>query len=189
MAEGGRSMLSIEEIAELRTEEKDAILDAVLGMAFADQEAQPEEVRLIKRFAAHFTDEDVDEVIASYEPNLERVGRKIAHSDLGPSGRAMLVRGMALVAAASGDLDDRELSFYTQCLRAFGISKMKQKKIERAVSRSLYAELCLAALAQGHDLEADRAALTDARERLALEADVAERIEKHARIEHRLKLA
>ena len=50
----------------------------------------------------------------------ERVGRKIAHSDLGPTGRRVLVKSMALVAAASGDLDDRELAFYTQCLRAFG---------------------------------------------------------------------
>lgn len=176
-------MFRIEQIAALRPEEKDAILDAILGMAFADTEAQQEEVALIKRYAAHFTDEDIVEIIEGYEPDLERVGRKIAHSDIGPAGRRILVRSMALVAAASGDLDERELAFYTQCLRAFGIPEAQQKQIEHSVSRYMYAELCMSTLHKHGELEPSRGHLDETKERLSLEDEEARNIEKHARIE------
>jgi uncharacterized tellurite resistance protein B-like protein len=180
-------LFQIEEIAALRPEEKDAILDAILGMAYADNKAQEEEVRLIKRYAAHFTDGDVDELLKGYKPDKERVGRKIAHSDLGPAGRTILVRSMALVAAASGDLDDKELAFYTQCLRAFGIPEARQKQIEQSVARSVYGELCMTTLTkQGGALDGGREQLDAARKKLGIQDDEAKRIEKHAAIEHRL---
>ena len=179
-------MFQIEEIAALRAEEKDAILDAVLGMAYADSKMQDEEVRLIKRYAAHFTDDDIAERIASYEPNLERVGRKIAHSDLGPIGRSILVRSMALVAASSGDLCDTELNFYTQCLRAFGIPEAQQKKIEHSVGLYMYAELCMTTLHRHQTLEERRALLDETAKRLGIADDERAGIEKHARIEYEL---
>ena len=179
-------MFTIEEVASLRPEEKDAILDAILGMAYADSKAQEEEVRLIKRYAAHFTEGDIAKAIDEYEPSLERVGRKIAHSDLGPTGRQMLVRSMALVAAASGDLDEREVSFYNQCLRAFGIPEARQKQIEHSVARYLYGELCMTTLRKQGSLQAGRAFLDATSKRLEVASDEAASIEKHAEIEHRL---
>ncbi|MHC4391221.1 MAG: hypothetical protein ACYS22_07875 [Planctomycetota bacterium] len=180
-------MLRIEEVAELRDEEKDAILEAILGMAFADSEMQPDELRVLRRYAAHFTDQDLESLIKEYEPNLERVGRKIAHSDIGPVGRAILVRSMALVAASSGDLDESELNFYLQCLRAFGISEARQEKIEREVSRFLYAELCTTTLHRDGVLETARETLDSTAKRLELDPKLVALIEKHAQIDYRLE--
>ncbi|MFC1707996.1 hypothetical protein ACFL59_14470 [Planctomycetota bacterium] len=180
-------MLDIEEVARLRPEEKDAVLDGILGMVYADTKVVEEELQCVRRFAAHLTDQDVETVIREYKPDLPRVGRKIAASDLGPIGRTILIRGMALVAAASGDIDEREVAFFTQCLRAFGTPPQQQKQIERKMGRHMFGDLCRNLLQRGVTLDGDgRKELEETRERLSLSAEEARLLEKHARIEHNL---
>src|SRR5579872_5428991 len=109
-------MITRDDVAGLRPEEKDAILDALLGIAWADGEVQPEELELLRKIGKFFTNEDIDQLTQSYKSDLTRVGRKIAKSDLGGKGRKVLILGLAYVAAAAGGLDDTERAFYTQIL-------------------------------------------------------------------------
>ncbi len=178
-------MISIDEAAALRPEEKDAILDAVLGMAWTDGEVHPEELDLLRKLACHLTDRDVRELLERYQPDLERVGRKIARSDLGPAGRKILIRGMAYVAAASGNVTEEERAFYRQCLLAFGVPESQRQKIEAQVRQSIYAEFLRKRLREAppperpldeaarRDLEARRRDLEiDEEQARALEAEV-----------------
>ncbi len=177
-------MLPEHEIATLRQEEKDAILDAMLGMAWSDSEAETQEIELIKTYAAALTKDDFEALVRDYQPDMERVGRKIVKADLSGTGRRLLVRSLALVMAASGTVADTELAFYQQIVRAFGIPERERKKLEDGVRRDVFADLILRALAAP---EADRAArLRDAhaeRERLGLSADAAKEIEERVRRE------
>ncbi len=133
-------MLTREEVAGLRPEENDAIMDALLGIAWADGEVQPEEMDLLKRIGRFFTHEDIETLAKSYKCDLARVGRKIASSDLGPKGRKVLVKSLAFVAAASGGLEDSERAFYQQILRAFGIPDLQRQRIEAQVREYIYAD-------------------------------------------------
>jgi len=187
MARGG-GMPDIEQIARLRPEERDAILDAMIGMCYADNHVQDEELLCVRRYAAHLADKDIESIVKEYKPDLQRVGRKIAQSDLGPTGRAVLVRGMALVAAASGDLDEKEVAFYSQCLRAFGIPASQQKQIEHVMARHMYGDLCRVALLKDGSYDRARKDLDSARQKLSLSDEETRDLEKHARIEHTLDL-
>ena len=85
-------MLTSEETGSLRPEEKDAILDAMLGMAWSDGEIHADEVDLLATVTGLFTEKDVNDLVKDYKPDIERVGRKIASSDLGPAGKKVMLR-------------------------------------------------------------------------------------------------
>jgi hypothetical protein len=131
-------LISPDDVETLRPEEKDAILDAMLGMAWSDGEIHADEVDLLATVTGFFTEKDVNELIKEYKPDIERVGRKIASSDLGPAGKKVMLRAMAYIAAADEDLDEKELSFYRGCLRAFGVAEPVREKIEKQVRREVY---------------------------------------------------
>jgi uncharacterized tellurite resistance protein B-like protein len=177
-------MITREETRGLRAEEKDAILDTILGMAWTDGEIQPGELALLRRIACFFTDADVEPLLADYKTDLERLGRKIAASDLGPTGRRVLVKGMAYMAAASGNVTNAERSFYRQCLRAFGLSEAQRSRVEAQVREFVYegfAEERFTA-AKGGDLAPEtRAELEEKRKSLELDAETAARIEREVR--------
>ncbi len=163
------AIFTYEETGSLRPEEKDAILDAMLGMAWSDGTVQVEEVDLLKRLAANFTDKDILELIRDYKPDTERVGRKIASSDLGPAGKRILLRAMAYVAAAEGTLDEKEAAFYRACLRSFGVPEPVRERMEGEVHREVYREL-FRKKALGGDLgESGRAELAALQKRLKLD--------------------
>lgn len=177
-------MLPEHEIATLRQEEKDAILDAMLGMAWSDSEAHTQEIELIKAHAAALTKEDFEALVRDYKPDMERVGRKIVKADLSGTGRRLLVRSLALVMAASGTVSDAEMAFYQQVVRAFGIPERDRKKLEDGVRRDVYADLIVRALAAP---EAERAArigdVHREHERLGLSVETAKEIEERVRRE------
>jgi uncharacterized tellurite resistance protein B-like protein len=172
-------MITIEESTSLRLEEKDAILDAVLGMAWTDGEVQPGELQLLKKLACHLTERDPAALLAEYTPDLERVGRKIARSDLGPTGRKVLVRAMAYMAAASGNVTEAERVFYQQCLLAFGTPERERAKIEKQVRQMIYAEFVRKRLAgKGDVIDAtERAELDERKRTLDLDDESASKIE------------
>ncbi len=179
-------MITIEEAQALRPEEKDAILEAVLGVAWTDGETQPEEIALLKRIACHLAEQDPATLLTDYKPDLERVGRKIARSDLGPIGRKVLLKSMAYMAAASGNVTDAERVFYRQCLLAFGVPEAQREKIEKQVRHAIYSELVRASLAAAPDGKVDgrkRDELDEKRRELDIDAPVAERIEDAVRRE------
>ena len=175
-------MISAEEAARLRPEEKDAILDAVLGMIWSDSKAQPEEVRLMRRIARHLTDEDIETLLQRYDHDPERVGRKIAASDLGPTGRRLLLRLMALVAAASDGVEPSELIFFQQVLRAFGVPEREREKLERAAHAYIYAEAVREAL-RTRGLDADLSDLEPLAERMGASPEFRASLVRHIRIE------
>ena len=80
-------MISADDVDRLRPEEKDCILDAMLGMAWSDGSVHLDELDLLRRLARHFTDKDVAELARDYKPDSERISRKIGQSDLGPLGK------------------------------------------------------------------------------------------------------
>jgi uncharacterized membrane protein YebE (DUF533 family) len=173
-------MITRDETADLRPEEKDAILDTILGMAWTDGEVQPEEIALLDKIAHHFTDRDVKTLLAEYKTDYERVGRKIARSDLGPAGRRVLIKGMAYMAAASGNVTDAERVFYQQCLRAFGVPDAQRQRIEAQVKAFIYGEWFRDALSRapgGVIDDAARRALDERRKSLELDDDAAAKIE------------
>jgi uncharacterized membrane protein YebE (DUF533 family) len=177
----GAMMLSSEETGSLRTEEKDAILDAMIGMAWSDGSVAPEELVLMRQIASHFTDKDIETLVKDYKVDNARVARKIAQSDLGGAGKKLLIRVMAFVAAAEGTVDDKELAFYRGCLRSFGIPEPVKQRIEREVRRDVYAEMLGKKLERNELDEAARAQLNDLRQRLELDEASAAEIEKALR--------
>jgi uncharacterized membrane protein YebE (DUF533 family) len=172
-------MITRDDVAGLRPEEKDAILDALLGIAWADGEVQKEELDLLKKIGRFFTDDDIEGLAQSYKSDLVRVGRKIAKSDLGSKGRKILIQGLAYVAAAAGGLEDTERAFYTQVLRAFGIPDLQRQRIEQQVRESVYADWFAHALqGTGGKLDdATRAGLKQRAKQLQLEDGIVARIE------------
>ena len=177
-------MITHDDVAGLRPEEKDAILDALLGIAWADGEVQPEELDLLKRMGKFFTNDDIEQLAQSYKSDLERVGRKIARSDLGSKGRKVLILGLAYIAAAAGGLEDSERAFYTQILRAFGIPDLQRQRIEQQVRESVYGDWFaqkLQAAAGGKLDDAARADLAERRKQLLLDDALVARIEGDVR--------
>ena len=177
-------MITHDDVAGLRPEEKDAILDALLGIAWADGEVQPEELDLLKRMGKFFTNDDIEQLAQSYKSDLERVGRKIARSDLGSKGRKVLILGLAYIAAAAGGLEDSERAFYTQILRAFGIPDLQRQRIEQQVRESVYGDWFaqkLHAAAGGKLDDAARADLAERRKQLLLDDALVARIEGDVR--------
>ncbi len=174
-------MINYEETAALRPEEKDAILDAMLGMAWCDGSVHLDEEDMIKRIAEHFTDKDVGALIRDYKVDTERVGRKIATSDLGPAGKRLMLRVMAYVAAAEGHLDEKELAFYRGCIRAFGVPEQVRERMEREVRREVYGELLGRKIAQNELDDAAKAKLADVRKRFDIDDAAAAEIEKVVR--------
>ena len=174
-------MITYEETSSLRPEEKDAILDAMLGMAWSDGSIHLDELDLIRRIASHFTDQDVEELVKEYKVDTERVGRKIAKSDLGPAGKRILLRVMAYVAAAEGSVDEKELAFYHGCVRAFGINEHARKRMEAEVRREVYGELLKKRLLQNELDDAAKEQLAGIRKRFEIDDAGAADVEKMVR--------
>ncbi|HVY61031.1 MAG TPA: hypothetical protein VHF22_05225 [Planctomycetota bacterium] len=174
-------MLSAEETGALRPEEKDAILDAMLGMAWSDGSVAPEEIELMKEIAGHFTDRDVEGLIKDYKVDNARVARKIASSDLGGPGKRMLIRVMAFVAAAEGTVEEKELAFYRGCLRSFGVQGPTQQRIEREVRREVYTEMLTKQMAKNELDEAAKAKLDEMRKRFEIDDATVAEIEKQVK--------
>ena len=174
-------MLSAEDTGSLRPEEKDAILDAMLGMAWSDGTIAAEEIELMKQIASHFTDKDIEVLTKEYKVDNARVSRKIAASDLGPAGKKILIRVMAFVAAAEGTVDEKELVFYRGCLRAFGIPEAVKQRIEREVRREVYTEMLTKKLEQGEPDAAATEKLLELRSRLEVDEPTAADVEKQVR--------
>lgn len=176
-------MITQEETEGLRSEEKDAILDAILGMAWSDGQVQVEELDFLKQIARFFSDKEIEELIKDYKPDSARVGRKIAQSDLGGNGKKLLLRGMQFVAAAEGNLDDKELAFYRGCVRAFGIPDRVRERMEQEVNREVFTDFLRKRLLQ-NELDAPaRELLGKLRQRLNLEEKWAEDQEKMLKLQ------
>jgi uncharacterized membrane protein YebE (DUF533 family) len=174
-------MLSSEETAALRPEEKDAILDAMLGMAWSDGSVAVEEIELMKEIAGHFTSADIEGLIKDYKVDNARVARKIASSDLGGPGKRLLIRVMAFVAAAEGTVEEKELAFYRGCLRAFGIQGPTQQRIERDVKREVYTDVLTSRLARNELDDAAKKKLDEMRARFEIDDATAAEIEKQVK--------
>lgn len=174
-------MINYEETAALRPEEKDAILDAMLGMAWSDGSVHRDELDLLKQIASYFTDRDIEELIKDYKLDIERVGRKIAQSDLGPAGKKVLLRVMAYIAAAEGTIDEKELTFYRGCIRAFGIPDAVRQRMEAEVRREIYGELLKRRLLQNELDDAAKEQLAGIRKRFELDDATAAEVEKAIR--------
>lgn len=170
-------MFTYEETGSLRPEERDAILDAILGMAWSDGSIHLDEIDLLRRLAANFTDKDIAEIALDYKPDTERVGRKIASSDLGPSGKKILLKAMAYVAAAEGTVDDKELAFYRGCLRSFGVNERERQRMEAEVHREVYREIFRKKAAAGALDKRARAEVESTRKRLDIDPAVATELE------------
>jgi hypothetical protein len=175
-------VITAEEAARLRPEEKDAILDAVLGMVWSDKKTQDEEVRLLRRLSRHFTDDDIGQLLVRYDHDPERVGRKIASSDLGPTGRRVLLRLMALVAAAADGIEEGELIFFQQMLRAFGVNDRERERLDRMAHAYIYAEAVRDAL-RSRGSDADVSDLEPLAERMGGAPERREALVRHIRIE------
>jgi uncharacterized membrane protein YebE (DUF533 family) len=174
-------MLTSEETGSLRPEEKDAILDAMLGMAWSDGSIAAEEIELMKEIAGHFTDKDVEVLVKDYKVDNARVARKIASSDLGGAGKRILIRVMAFVAAAEGTVEEKELAFYRGCLRSFGVQGPTQQRIEREVRREVYTDMLTKKIGQ-NELDAPaKEKLNELRQRLEIDEPTASDIEKSVR--------
>jgi tellurite resistance protein len=148
-------------------------------MAFTDGEIQPEEIALLRDIACHLTEKDPAALFADYRPDLERVGRKIARSDLGPLGRKLLIKAMAFMAAASGNVTPAERTFYRQCLLAFGVPAAQRQKIEAEVRHMIYAEFLRKKLLASPGKKLDEAGhreLDEKRRSLEIDPDWARRI-------------
>lgn len=175
-------MITAEDTETLRSEEKDAILDAVLGMAWSDGTIAPEELAMVKSIAKHLDPAvDVESVLKDYKPDNDRVSRKIAKSDLGPQGKKVMLRAMAFVAAAEGSLDEKELAFYRGCLRAFGVNEIARQRMEADVRKHVYTEMLRRKLAQ-HELDqAGKDELVAMKKRLEIDDRTADEVEKQVR--------
>ena len=175
-------MITAEDTETLRTEEKDAILDAVLGMAWSDGTIAPEELSMAKSIALHLDPKvDVEALLKDYKPDNDRVSRKIAKSDLGPQGKRVMLRAMAFVAAAEGSLDDKELAFYRGCLRAFGVNEIARQRMEADVRRHVYTEMLRRKLAQDELDQAGKDELAAMRKRLEIDDKAGEEIDRQVR--------
>jgi uncharacterized membrane protein YebE (DUF533 family) len=174
-------MVGYDSSSKLRPEEKDAILDAMLGMAWSDGSVHIDELDLLRKIASHFTEKNIEELIRDYKPDLERVSRKIASSDLGPTGKQVLLRVMSFVAAAEGSVDDKEVAFYEGCLRAFGIQPAVRARMEQQVRLEVYAEHLKKRIARDELDEAARAKLADIRKRFEIDDAAADELEKVVR--------
>jgi len=176
-------MITAEETEVLRREEKEAILDAVLGMAWSDGAIADEEIAMVTRIAALLTDKDVNELLKDYKPDKDRLSRNIAKSDLGSAGKKVMLRAMALVAASEGSLDDKELAFYRGCLRAFGVNEITRNKMESEVRRHVFSEMVRRKLAKNEFDDAAKEELAVLRKRLELDDAAGADIEKSVRRE------
>lgn len=176
-------MISKEDISGLRRSEKDAILDVILGMAWTDGHIAPAEIALLKKISVHFTREPVEKLLAEYKTDLERVGRKIATSDLGPAGRRALVKCMAYMEAASGNVTEAESNFHRQCLAAFGMTDAQRKKVEVEAKKYIYSEWVEEALTErrGELSPEARKALDEKRKGIELDDATAAKIEGEVR--------
>lgn len=174
-------MITPEEVEPLRPEEKDAVLDAILGMAWSDGSIALEEVDVIRQIASLLTDSDIDALVKDYKPDNDRVSRKIAKSDLGPAGKKVLLRAMAYVAAAEGSLDEKELAFYRGCLRAFGVNDVVRQKLEAEVRRNVYSYMLKRRLRSGEYDERAKEEMAAMRKRLEIDDAAGAEIEKLVR--------
>lgn len=174
-------LIDASETEALRPEEKDAILDAMLGMAWSDGSVQLDEVDLLRRIAAFLTDRPIEDLVKEYKVDQARVSTKIAKSDLGPAGKRLLLRIMAYVAAASDGVDDTELAFYRGCQRAFGMPDRVREDLEREVNREVYAEHLRRRLLANELDDAAKEQLTALRKRLSIEEANAQAIEARVR--------
>jgi hypothetical protein len=183
-------MITREDVADLRPEEKDAILDVILAMAWTDGVIVPTEIALLKKISLYFSREAPETLLADYKTDAERLGRKIARSDLGPAGRKALVKCMAYMAAASGNLNDNDRAFHRQTLRAFGMNDHQQAKVERQVRSYMYGEWVEEALDAGAgEITAEaRRGLDEKRKAIELDEASAAQIESDVRHElHMMK--
>jgi hypothetical protein len=171
-------LISAAETDGLRPEEKDAILDAMLGMAWSDGSIHLDELDLLRRIASFLTDRPIDDLVKDYKVDQARVSTKIGSSDLGPGGKRLMLRIMAYVAAASGDVDEKELAFYRGCQRAFGMPDRLREQLESDVHREVYSEHLKRRLLAN---ELDEPAKEELRKRLGLEESVAADLEARVR--------
>jgi len=176
-------MITAEDTDALRREEKEAILDAILGMAWSDGTIAEEEIGMVRKIAAFLTEKDVSDLLKTYKPDNDRLSRNIARSDLGPTGKKVMLRAMALVAASEGSLDDKELAFYRGCLRAFGVNEITRNKMEAEVRRHVFDEMVRQKLAKGDLDAAAKEELATLRKRLEIDEAAAASIEAAVRRE------
>jgi uncharacterized membrane protein YebE (DUF533 family) len=176
-------VIGYEASSKLRAEEKDAILDAMLGMAWSDGSVHIDELDLLRKIAAHFTDKNIEDLARDYKPDLARVSRKIAASDLGPTGKQVLLRVMSFVAAAEGSVDEKEMAFYEGCIRAFGVQPAVRERMESQVRLEVYAEHLKKLFLRDAADDAARAKLALMRMRFNIDDAAAEQVEKVVRRE------
>lgn len=174
-------LITPEEVEALRTEEKDCVLDAVLGMAWSDGTIQDEEREVLTGLTRHLTDKPLDDLLNEYKVDQARVSRKIAQSDLGSAGKKLLLRAMAYVAAADESVDEKELAFYRGCQRSFGLHERLRERLEEDVNREVYAEQLKRRLSKGEAADAAREALSAMRKRLNIDDAAAADIEARVR--------